>query len=460
MRLRLTLTRRVCLSLLVALFAVFAVLLIVDVTTTLGSGSGEIDRAMRDSAEGMLDALEHADDDSTANAVVRMFDRLQQRNAEEGQPPISHIILIHRPTGRQLQSKFAPMLGSDTLRAGVHRVMLRSNVYRSVRIDGEQWSVAMLDREDERRRDVVLASIAELAKHIAIALPVLVIPVWLAVRQGMKPLLRLSSLVAERSLVDLSPVPSVGSYAELEPLEQALNSQFQRAARWINREQAFVQNAAHELRTPLAIIATQAHVLATSEGTGRREAQRSLEDAVGRASHLVQQLLALSRADALRQHASALRAIDLDLMDLLRDTLADLAPLANWHGCKLSLDGPAFGPVQADPDLMRSVIINLVDNAVKYGGDGGIVEVTLAYEVDGWTVNVRDRGRVPLDDYRDWAFERFWRSESTSISATGLGLPIVREVLRGLGSTAELRQNPGGGCWARVHWPARATLKP
>lgn len=460
---RRSLTSRVSLALLVAFAIVFLVLLAVGVSRVLASGSGDIDQGLRASAEALLVGIDPVESAESTEAVLRMFERLQRSAAGEEARPLSHIVVIRRVDGRRFATTGTPSLDRTTLNPGALRLSVDGSIYRGFMARGNRWDVLFLDREDERRWDVIVETAKELAAYMAIALPLLVLPVWLAVRAGMKPLRFLSAQIAARDPTDVSPVRSAGSYSELIPLERALNQQFGSAADRIRREQAFVHDAAHELRTPLAAIATQAHVLALSEGSSRVDALRRLEAAVGRCSHLVQQLLSLARADArghAPEHRPDSRTEAFDLMDLLSDTLALLEPAARSAACELSLEGPEQAPVAVDKELFRSVIVNLVDNALKYGAAGGSVEVSLKQDGQWWTLSVADRGPGVDEADQDRAFERFWRRPGQAVSGTGLGLAIVREVMHGLGGKAVLTSRAGGGCLAQATWPIARTLPP
>jgi signal transduction histidine kinase len=206
-----------------------------------------------------------------------------------------------------------------------------------------------------------------------------------------------------------------------------------RAADPIRRENAFVHDAAHELRTPLAVIATQAHLLAGAQGDDRALALRRLEDSITRASHLAHQLLRLANADAV---ARAER-VPVDLMDLLRDAMATLAERAHRQRTAVSIDGPDSASLRADPHALRSIVDTLLDNALRYGGPGGAVAL------------------------RERAFERFWRGASGTQPGSGLGLAIVREAVRVLGGSVRLDAGEDGvGCVAVVAWPVDPPDRP
>lgn len=449
-----SLTFRVSLSLLLAFAVLFLVLLTIGVTRMLASGFGDIDRGLRTSAEAFLAGIDPIEADESTQAVLRMFERLQQSTTTDELKPLSHIVAIRRINQQYFATQGTPTLNAISLVPGALRFQVNGHVYRGFMARGQRWDVLFLDREDDRLQEVIFETALELAGYMTIALPLLVLPVWLAVRAGMRPLRALSAQIAARDPSDVSPVRSESSYAELMPLERALNLQFRNAADRIHREQAFVHDAAHELRTPLAAIATQAHVLALSEGHARFEALRRLESAIERCSHLVQQLLSLARADAqAKRLGSDCQGEKFDLMDLLSDTLVLMEPFARSSNCELSLEGPEHAFIRADKELLRSVVVNLVDNALKYGSAGGCVEVSLAKDTSFWTLSVADQGPGVNEQDQERTFERFWRQPGQTVQGTGLGLAIVREVMHGIGGEAQLTHRTGGGCVALARWP-------
>ena len=451
-----SLTFRVTLTLLIAFVALFVVLLVVAVSRALSSGSGEIDQALKKSAEALLVGIEPTETDETTLALLRMFESLEQSNGVDATAPRNFIVAIRNSDKKQFATPGTPSLRGLVLEPGEVQFEEQGRSYRGYLAVGSRWNVLFLDPEAERRRDVVIVTAKELAGYMAIALPLIVLPVWLAVQAGMRPLRILSAQISAREPSDVSPIRSEGNYEELVPLERALNQQFSMAAERIRREQAFVHDAAHELRTPLAVITTQAHVLAMSDSSSRESARRKLEAAVVRCSHLVQQLLALARADEASwrfKHPSVDKTAQIDLMELLPDTLALLEPVAREVHCELSLEGPEHALMSVDKELMRSIIVNLVDNALKYGKAGGSVEVVLAEYKTDWTLTVSDRGPGLSDEFLERAFERFWRRPGEVVSGSGLGLAIVREVVRGFSGDVHFTNRQGGGSSVITRWP-------
>lgn len=296
----------------------------------------------------------------------------------------------------------------------------------------------------------------DLLKSMLLAFPLVVLPLWIAVRRGMRPLTALAREVESRDPQDLAPLGFRPRHDELLPLVAAYDRLLERVRGQLRRERAFVQDAAHELRTPMAVVAVQAHVLAQARDEEERlAAARSLDQALARAAHLSRQLLALADVDEGR----AAVAEAFDLAELVQARLAHAALKAEEDGLELSLQAPDSLPVRADRLAVESVIGNLVENALRYTPRGGQVAVQI--EADGGEVEltVADDGPGIAADQRARAFERFWRGDQAGrIGGTGLGLAIVREAARRLGGQVTLADGlgtaPGSpGLSASVRWP-------
>lgn len=291
----------------------------------------------------------------------------------------------------------------------------------------------------------------DLALSVLIAMPIVLLPAWFAVTRGLRPLRRLSELLSRRGPDDLAPLDFHARYAELQPVAGALERLLAQLRERIGRERAFVQDAAHELRTPLAVIAAQAHVLAKAEGAPTRlAAARTMEHAVGRASHLVQQLLSLAQLEGAAQAAATV-----DVAQLVRAELAALAPQAMDRHIELSLDSPDTLPFLVDGPAFASIVQNLAGNAVKYGHDKGQVALSLALRGGALELQVADDGPGIEEGQRELVFERFHRGAGHAQSGSGLGLAIVRQAAMRLRGTVRLEAGPGGrGCRFIVSLPA------
>jgi len=252
--------------------------------------------------------------------------------------------------------------------------------------------------------------------------------IWLSVRVGLRPLAQLAQRIAKRRAGDTAPVQVDRLYAETAPVLRELNELLAHEAQRLDKERRFLADAAHELRTPLAAVNAQAHLLLSEEdGQARREAASALRQGIARVSHLLAQLLTLARAEA-GTNAQPERS-ELDAADLLRGRVALLAGLARPRGIELSLHAPEQLPFRLEREGFCSIVDNLIDNAIRYTAPGGRVEISLSPQPDqSLEFCVRDNGRGIAPEQRERVFERFYRVPGSSEQGTGLGLAIVRRV--------------------------------
>jgi signal transduction histidine kinase len=277
-----------------------------------------------------------------------------------------------------------------------------------------------------------------LTMNIVIAFPLVFIPVWIAVASGLRPLRQLSERIARRGADELSPVDVDPRYAEMKPLVAALDGLLLQLKNKVSREHAFVQDAAHELRTPLAVMSAQAHVMRMARTDEEKaEAERQMDRAIGRAGHLVHQLLDLARLDA----GTAPAAASTDVAELVRQELSQRVQAAQARKLDLALEAPDSLPMVLDVQVLRSVLNNLVDNALRYVQEGGRIEVELAARAGGLVLSVADNGPGIAEAERELVFERFYRGGASEVAGSGLGLAIVRQGAGRLGG--ELTLLPG-----------------
>ncbi|PRC92138.1 sensor histidine kinase [Solimicrobium silvestre] len=284
-----------------------------------------------------------------------------------------------------------------------------------------------------------------------IAFPFILLPIWYAVWRGLHPLRTLSALIAARHTDDLSPVDFDPYYGELKPVVSAINRLLNQLSKKIAREHAFVQDAAHELRTPLAVISAHVHVLAKADTFQEKlEAEQRVDNAIARASHLVQQLLELARVDGKPLENLA----PLDASHLTRLTLAQAAPAAKARQIELSLDAPDKLPHPMEMHAFQSILHNLVDNAIRYIHPGGKIIVKLKRQANTLTLTVADDGPGIAEEDRSAVFERFYRGKAHDLPGSGLGLAIVQQAAARMGGEVLLSTGlVGRGCQFTVVIP-------
>jgi two-component system sensor histidine kinase QseC len=294
----------------------------------------------------------------------------------------------------------------------------------------------------------------DLTGRVLLAFPLVLVPLWVTVVRGIRPLRDLARRLEQRDGGDLSPLSLDMRYAELQPLATAFDAMLARLRNHVRRERAFVQDAAHELRTPMAAIAAQAHVLARApDAVQRRHAEEALDHALARTSHLSRQLLELATLDEVDARAPA----TVDIADLVQGTLAAAVPQASAHGIEVSLEAPDRLACALDWPVFQSVLNNLLDNAIRYGEAGGRVSVTLRVEGGVMTLLVADDGPGIAPASREHVFERFWRGAGHDVPGTGLGLAIVRQAVARMGGSVRIEDGlDGRGVAFRVEVPTAA----
>lgn len=293
----------------------------------------------------------------------------------------------------------------------------------------------------------------ETLKPFALLLPLLALFIWFAVGHALEPLRRLTALVKARRVEALESLPDSHLPAEVQPLVTALNELLARLQAALGRERAFMADAAHELRTPLTALHLQMGMLARASDEGERSAAMgTLSAGVQRAIRLVEQMLALARQEP---RAPAQRvAVRLD--DLAREIVAELVPLADAGRIDLGVEAAQPAVVAADVDALRTLLRNLIDNAVRYTPPGGRVDVSVvpATAADGARLAVSDDGPGIDAAERARVFDRFYRHPGTVPPGSGLGLAIVKAIADAHGATLTLADGAGGrGLSVAVSFP-------
>ena len=291
----------------------------------------------------------------------------------------------------------------------------------------------------------------------ALLLPALAFIVWFAVGHTLEPLKRLANSVKARDVQTLEPLSAARLPDEVRPLVGALNDLLARLTGVLDRERAFMADAAHELRTPLTALHLQLGALARAGTESERtEAMGTLAAGVQRAIRLVEQMLALSRQEP-RAAAPARAPVALD--ELAREGVAELVPLADARRIDLGISGalPVF--VRGDREALATLIRNLVDNAVRYTPPGGTVDVFVeraALEPARAVLKVRDNGPGIAPEERTRVFDRFYRRPGTPAPGSGLGMAIVKAIADAHGAAITLGDGAAGkGLEVTVSFPAQ-----
>ena len=269
---------------------------------------------------------------------------------------------------------------------------------------------------------------------LLVLLPLLALIVWFVVGRGLLPLQRLARVLDARKPEALDPLPDMTLPDEVRPLAQALNGLLGRLGQSLDAQKAFVADAAHELRTPLAALRIQVQLLERArDSEGRDDALRDLKQGVDRATRLVEQLLALARSDPGGDAAGVAR-VRVDLTSMLLDCVAAHASIAQGKRIDLGVGERASAALDGDAASLRVMLNNVLDNAIKYTPEGGRIDVCLRrIDIHGAPhahVVVVDTGPgIPASE-RERVFDRFYRSAAVTGNSpgSGLGLAIVRRI--------------------------------
>ena len=258
-------------------------------------------------------------------------------------------------------------------------------------------------------------------------MPLAALLAWLALTQGFKPLEALQQRIRSRAAEDLSPIDESSAPDEVAPLVRAINDLLARREGAMRTQKQFLADAAHQLKTPLAGLRTQAELAGRAIQSGQAspaELSRSLEQIAlssQRAAHMVSQLLALARSEGAGEAAPT---EPVDLAQLARGALQDFVPRALAKRIDLGFDGPATSELRiaGQPWLLEELIRNLVDNALNYTPTGGMVTVRVSEDRFGRVVvlQVEDNGPGIPEAARERVFQPFYRQLGTGVDGSGL----------------------------------------
>ncbi|MFC3070645.1 ATP-binding protein [Phenylobacterium soli] len=332
-------------------------------------------------------------------------------------------------------------------------------------IDGPQdrWRVYTLHVPAKKvtvqigeRSDIRLVLVQGIALGLAVPLLLLVptagVLIWLSLSDGLRALRTLIAEIGRRTMRDLSPLSLDAWPRDLHPLVRSINRLFERIDRAVQNERRFVDDAAHQLRTPLAAVKLQAQLIASEADPAERQLMtQQLVESVDRAAAMTDGLLTLARLGAQGSAAGSG-----DLRDETVAAIADLAPLAARRQVELSFDGEGAFP-GGDAVLMRLIAANLIENAINHAPEGSEVAVVLSRGEGRLRLSVADRGPGIPPAERARVLERFYRGPGAAANGSGLGLSIVNEAVRLLAGRLELRDREDGdpGLWVVVDLPAR-----
>jgi two-component system sensor histidine kinase TctE len=327
--------------------------------------------------------------------------------------------------------------------------------YRFIPVKPGLMPVLIQVAETRKKRDELSSRIISgvLLPQFAI-IPLAVILVYVGLSRGIAPLSRLQAHIRRRRPGDLSPIRQAPVPEEVRPLVIAFNEMMGRLESNLQAQQRFIAQAAHQMRTPLTGLKLQTELALTeTDPTQVRNSLKQIAESAERASHLINQLLMLAQAEA--SHEKVHRVEPVDLEALARAATQEWVIRALAKSIDIGFEGTHWPlMIEGVPLLLRELITNLIDNALKYTPEGGKVTVrTRAIEFA--VLEVEDNGIGIAPEEHVLIFERFYRALGTSADGSGLGLPIVAEIAELHRALIEVASVTEGGTLFRVTFPRR-----
>lgn len=410
-------------------------------------------------ARGVSDTLRETPTDSAtfpqiARALESMYaNAMKSGLEEENYDPL--VAILHNTTGEVLYSN----------KPDVHIPLKPDGIERFTE-DGETWYLAYNTDPDMQRTAVIGESGTD--RHMLIgdpatgtAVPLLFIlgtmlsSTIITTYLSLRPLRETTRSIATRNPGNLTPISMKYQYNEMRPVLHAINQLMQRVDAANLREKQFMADAAHELRTPIAAVLAQIHLLKQIDDPAERnEITADMEISLDRAVSLSRQLIDLAR---LETEDYPLKMEEIDLTQALSHTIAMLVPYALRKNIEFSFDGPESCIVVTDKQALFSIINNILNNAVKYCPPDSQAEVSLdTGNPDEVQIIIRDNGNGISEQYHHRLFSRFFRVPGCSENGSGLGLAIAQNLAEKIGGylsvTDGLQQR---GIGFVIHIPAK-----
>jgi two-component system OmpR family sensor kinase len=315
------------------------------------------------------------------------------------------------------------------------RVLLRT------RSDGSRFAVAQPTAvRDETARDVAYRTLLPIAALI----PCLMVVAALVIAHSLRPMVRLAGDLDSRRADDMTPLPLSRTPSELHPFISSINGLLARMRLLMDQQRRFVADAAHELRTPITALSLQAENLDSVALPKRaRERVAALKQGMHRTKHLLEQLLALARHEAIPSGPAEMPLAALDRV--AKEVAADLRPEATDRGIDLGFALVEPLSVRGEPVMLAAIIRNLLDNALRFTPRGGTIDMGIYRQDDLAVLQVEDSGPGIASTEMDQIFEPFFRGFRPEGEGTGLGLSIVKRIVDNLGGKIALENIAGGG---------------
>lgn len=333
--------------------------------------------------------------------------------------------------GVVLRSESAPEFALSLTRNGYSDTLINNQVWHVFSIGTENGDyVIHVGQRDDMRRELIKSLANQELLAMLLAFPVLGLVIWLIVSRTLRPVVQLKEQLASREVGYLQPLSLDRLPEEVVPMVRQINTLFELLEQAFANERNFTSDASHELKTPLAGLMTQLQVAQkTKDAAMRGQALQKCQQAVLRMTHMVQQLLTLSRV----QHQNM--QLGKQWVNLNQAAIAVIAEIefsAHEKNIEIELTGDDGIAIRANSQLLNILFRNLIDNAIKYTPAGGKVRVALLRDLKQVTVLIEDSGPGVADEDYERITQRFYRCVDTAQQAegSGLGLSIVARIIR------------------------------
>jgi two-component system sensor histidine kinase TctE len=338
------------------------------------------------------------------------------------------------PTGSDVKYRFDSARGNDVRIA---------YAWREFKVDGTpQFALVQVAETLEKRSQLANEIIRGVIVPQFIVLPIAVVLVWFGLSRGLAPLAALQARIRAREPDDMSPIDPLAAPEEISPVVASFNELLERLSRNMQMQQRFLADAAHQMKTPLAGLRTQAELaLRETDPQQLKRSLRQIATSTERATHLINQLLSLARAE--HQATDPARFEVLELNALARSVVQESVPDAIARRVDLGFE-PADQPVRVVgiPLLLREMMLNLVDNGLRYTPAGGSVTLRIRPQGDSAFIDVEDTGPGIPAEMRAQIFKPFF---TTKREGNGLGLAISARIVAEHGGHIGYRCPPEGG---------------
>lgn len=352
-----------------------------------------------------------------------------------------------------MRTSSAPLTPLSDIKHGFSRIRLDENRWHVFSLpDHEGKLIARVAQQDDIRGELIDDIAWELIKQVLWGFPLLTVVVWFIVGRSLRPIRRLTHNVEEQDASRLILLEEKGIPVELKPLVNANNMLLGRVKQAIESERRFTADAAHELRTPLAGIKTQAQLARkTKDDEIRENALLNMDEAVDQLTHTVYQLLTLARLDPKSEIPDC---GSVNLIERVTRIVSDLEPLAFKKHIELSMEQTDRSIIHANATTLDILLRNLIDNAIRYTPQGGQIKIRVEKKNGETEFLIDDNGPGIPDNLKDKVFHRFYRHLDTTGQAfgCGLGLSIVDRIVKLHNAEIELEDSIYGGLRVKVRF--------